>query len=203
MRRTTTIAIAAMAAIGFLGAGSPANANTIHTTVSDTRVIDEAALKWSEAVCEFTADFKTEPGVTPRAGFAAFETVEDAPVHCTGEVNGSKVIAEEPGSYKEWGWTYGDCTSGNGIGGYEAVIPTEDGMQRVSGWYRLWYNVGETGGSGGEKGLNLDAEFEFVPTEGSCTHEDPMTGFQLDQISRIRTFGSGHGASILPAETRS
>lgn len=133
----------------------------------------------SEAECSFGGEFTVSPGVSPTKARSDFvsETME---LTCHGELFGVEIDSTRKGTYKEWGYTVGDCTSGTGRGAYTAVIYTVNGARNVlSSTYDLWYDG--TTGTGGERGPTLEATFTFYPTVGSCTAGDPMEGFHLDQ----------------------
>ncbi len=137
----------------------------------------------SVAHCEFTANFVLDPGpVLP-------SEPGDVLVSCTGKVNGAKVTG--PGSYIERGTIYdGTCAQGSGSGSFDAYIPTQKGVQHIKGQFYLQYVVDPTvvpPGRGYEVGPSIYAEFEFTPTTGSCTVEDPLTGFVLDQWEYLYT----------------
>lgn len=136
----------------------------------------------SIATCVFSADFTLRPGVTMTPSTFYFTTNgETATVYCTGEVNGSPVTG--PGTYGEEGNIYGgNCFEGSGEGKYTAHIPTQAGVQRVKGGFKLQY----VGLSGTETGPNIDATFEYFPTEGDCFNE-PLTAFTLHQQETLRT----------------
>jgi hypothetical protein len=146
----------------------------------------------SKAVCSVVGHLALDPGL-PYAGPVEYTSVDELPADpghlplvCTGRVNGhdvvpvaDPVVAGQVGSYTEWGWTEGDCRSGDGHGWYAAWVNTTAGVQYLTGDYQLHYDG--LAGDGYEVGDTIIAEFTFRPTAGSCQPGDPLLGFLLDQ----------------------
>lgn len=169
--------------VGLLTSALMATVSLATATVASSG--EASADTTSIAECSFSAHFRVDPGVTPTLAASTFTTVGDVSLHCDGDVNGARVTG--PGSYREWGATFGNCLGGDGGGWYEAQIPTTAGTQVVKGNYRLWYAVDETGGHGGETGSSIDATFQFFPAVGTCQADDPMTEFDLNQQQQLYT----------------
>lgn len=148
----------------------------------------------SKAVCSVVGHLALDPGL-PYAGPVDYTSVDELPADpghlplvCTGRVNGvdvvpvdvdNQTVKGQVGSYTEWGFTEGDCRSGDGYGRYEAWVNTTAGVQYLTGDYRLHYD-GLTA-DGYEVGDTIIAEFTFRPTVGSCQPGDPLREFLLDQ----------------------
>lgn len=148
-------------------------ADALDITKSDPRSI---------CVLTFKADFVLDPPVSLEIGRSNFTTEKDGVyetgvVYAQGKVNGSPVIPGQPGTYGEKGWNDGNCAAGKGKGEFTCHIPTEAGMQEVTGTYDIMY----TGLVGVEVGPNIIASFEYVPNGNGDCLTTPLAGFTLIQ----------------------